>query len=134
MYSRKWGGGVHTERTPSKTTTITNKTRPAGSFFPPAWQAVRLAGPVFYVYVFSLGVSERNHVLVSILRKTGQGAKRLEAALLETPLDQQHATGRLSTKQALRTRLFLTPQERQMFNDDISIYSSHHSPSLHSPR
>ncbi len=83
---KKMGGGVHTERTPSKTATITNKTRPAGSFFPPAWQAVRLAGPVFYVYVFSLGVSERNNVLVSILRKTGQGAKRLEAALLETPL------------------------------------------------
>jgi hypothetical protein len=34
--------------------TITIKTRPAG-YFPPASQACRLVGPVFYVYVFSLG-------------------------------------------------------------------------------
>ncbi len=40
---------------------------------------------------FATGGNERNHVLVPSLRKTGQGAKRLEA------------------------------QERQMFNDDISI-------------
>jgi hypothetical protein len=33
--------------------TITNKTRLG--HFPPASQAGRLAGPVFYVYVFSLG-------------------------------------------------------------------------------
>jgi hypothetical protein len=36
--------------------TITNKTRPAGSFSSSYSQAAagRLAGPVFYVYVFSL--------------------------------------------------------------------------------
>jgi hypothetical protein len=44
---KKMGGKIRTDRTPSKAT-VTNKT--------PASQAGRLAGPVFYVYVFSLGL------------------------------------------------------------------------------
>ena len=53
MYSRKWGGGeMRTGRTPSKAT-ITNKTRPAGSFSSSYSQPGRLAGPVLYVQYMS---------------------------------------------------------------------------------
>jgi hypothetical protein len=44
---------MRTHGTPSKAT-ITNKTSPAMGHFPPASQAGRLAGPVFYVYIFTL--------------------------------------------------------------------------------
>ncbi len=46
------GGEMRTDRTPPKAS-ITNKLARLGHF-PPASQAGRLAGPVFYVYVFSL--------------------------------------------------------------------------------
>ena len=46
----KMGGKMRTDRTPYKAT-ITNKSYKQ---FPPASLAGRLAGPVFYVYVFSL--------------------------------------------------------------------------------
>ncbi len=46
------GGGMRTDRTPSEAT-ITNKTRSAGCHFLAASQAGRLAGPVFYVCLFS---------------------------------------------------------------------------------
>ncbi len=44
-------GKMRTHGTPSKATII-NKTRPAGSFFPPASQADRRAGPVFCTISF----------------------------------------------------------------------------------
>jgi hypothetical protein len=52
---KKMGGGkMRTDRTPSKAT-ITTKLARLGHF-PPASQAGLLAGPVFYVYAFSLEV------------------------------------------------------------------------------
>jgi hypothetical protein len=51
---KKMGGGgdMRRGRFPSKATINTNLARLG--HFPPASQAGRLAGPVFYVYVFSL--------------------------------------------------------------------------------
>jgi hypothetical protein len=51
---KKMGGKMRTDRTPSQAP-ITTKLARLGHF-PPASQAGRLAGLVFYVYVFSLGI------------------------------------------------------------------------------
>ncbi len=52
MYARKWGGICAETGYPLKLPSLTNVVRLG--HFPPASQAGRLAGPVFYVYVFSL--------------------------------------------------------------------------------
>ncbi len=59
MYSRKWGGGICAETGyPLKLPSPTILARLG--HFPPASQAGRLAGPVFYVYVISLVIEAFN--------------------------------------------------------------------------
>ncbi len=65
---------MRTQGTPSKAS-ITNKTRPAGSFSSSYSQAGRIAGPVFYVYVFSLILTALRETLTQYitLNRGGRG-------------------------------------------------------------
>ncbi len=60
MYARKWGAICAETGYPLKLPSPTNLARLG--HFPPASQEGRLAGPVFYIYVFSLVETQVNVV------------------------------------------------------------------------
>ncbi len=82
MFAGKWGGGGICAETgyPLKLPSPTNLARLG--HFTPASQAGRLAGPVFYVYVFFLGVKSINLACQSF----SKNLMKIQSAAMKTKI------------------------------------------------